>query len=748
MNEPVIEGEGKIERKLTMPPHLELNQYAKVTIGLKRKLEDEPSLAAKKRADGLDQLDQMPACFSKSEYPIEFSPPREEDNTIVPPGLDASTDDITAAEGVITTSIVDESSNMLISTAQIETASADMVELTAACSIQMNHTATPSNETQSNLEVSPLRGDSRLEVSCSNNTTIVEGGVQQVPVQVNKRPVDDGEDSRLKRQCMPRESCPPSSLEEPLIMPPETQDDNKENLVCLKTLTENQNFESILQKTLLATRSTSDNSCGAVGGKNDGTNNAKVIVEHLPSSVYDLDSHHHNALDDVAGLDGIDDEESSDDESSMFDTPPPKTAYDRFWTASSSGMSGTTNSAPLVSTYQFLEQNNQRIECDENGKSYLQLGTVNHHHLPVTPVLQPKPTTLTPRRSPQFHQPQSICRPSTLPPRPPNPTPPVMCEHQSMGIGTSLIPGRCCSTACYRQQRSDMLGLSLHKLHTARQRSDSSLRRSVLICNMLRYIELESTTEQRQQAECIGYSSQQEPIVGLDHQSPYWNSAPVVPNFSPPPTPNPYRDNNGYVSNNGSNNTSNNSSCENFDAPLKDFNSAFRQSSTPLVSSPSIPSTGCVSSVAMSGVVNSNVAVSHHDITTTSHHNIHHNTHHSNQITTFSTTPSMCSSISTVTNISSTTTSLDDERGINWSSVLSLTSQTELDPLNNNSCYSDSSSLGSWTSSGPASLSDLDLSQTSFEDVSWKVSAGGLPTSTNDDLMKTFPEENLFECAA
>ncbi|MCP3663908.1 MAG: hypothetical protein GY696_15680, partial [Gammaproteobacteria bacterium] len=219
-----------------------------MTIGLKRKLEDEPCLAAKKRADGLDQL---PACFSKSEYPIEFSPPREEDNTEVPPGLDASTDDLTAAEGVITTSIVDESSSMLFSATQIETASADMVELTAACSIQMNHTATSSNVTQSNLEVSPLRGDS---------TTFVEGGVQQVPVQVSKRPVDDGDDSRLKRQCIPRESCPPSSLEEPLIMPPETQDDNKENLVCLKTLTENQNFESILQKTLLATRSTSDNS--------------------------------------------------------------------------------------------------------------------------------------------------------------------------------------------------------------------------------------------------------------------------------------------------------------------------------------------------------------------------------------------------------------------------------------------------------------------------------------------------------
>jgi len=40
-------------------------------------------------------------------------------------------------------------------------------------------------------------------------------------------------------------------------------------------------------------------------------------------------------------------------------------------------------------------------------------------------------------------------------------------------------------------------------------------------------------------------------------------------------------------------------------------------------------------------------------------------------------------------------------------------------------------------------LSDVDLSQANFDDVSWKLS----PISA-DEVMKAFPEENMFECAA
>ena len=78
----------------------------------------------------------------------------------------------------------------------------------------------------------------------------------------------------------------------------------------------------------------------------------------------------------------------------------------------------------------------------------------------------------------------------------------------------------------------------------------------------------------------------------------------------------------------------------------------------------------------------------------------------------------------------------DEDRGINWGSVLSLSSQSELDPLNNNSFTTDT-----WqtSSSGSGSGSDsLDISgHSGFDDISWKLSA--------DEVLKTFPnEDGLF----
>ena len=85
----------------------------------------------------------------------------------------------------------------------------------------------------------------------------------------------------------------------------------------------------------------------------------------------------------------------------MVKTPtPPKTIYgDRFWgngnNSSPNFNSGSASSERLPE----FGSTNQRIECAENGKSYLQLGTVggqhqggqHHHHLPVPPVaMQPK----------------------------------------------------------------------------------------------------------------------------------------------------------------------------------------------------------------------------------------------------------------------------------------------------------------------------------------------------------------------
>jgi len=115
------------------------------------------------------------------------------------------------------------------------------------------------------------------------------------------------------------------------------------------------------------------------------------------------------------------------------------------------------------------------------------------------------------------------------------------------------------------------------------------------------------------------------------------------------------------------------------------------------------------------------------------------------------------------------TSSMDIERGINWSSVLSLSSQSELDPLNNNTFATEawpstantpttlssvqgttltdiSSSTVSVTSSGLTQLTQVTcvtstntttVNGTSFDDIGWKLSA--------DDVLKAFPnDENLF----
>merc|ERR1719189_2087214 len=248
-------------------------------------------------------------------------------------------------------------------------------------------------------------------------------------------------------------------------------------------------------------------------------------------------------------------------------TPPtPKAIYnDRFWNQglpfnhtppppSANSLNGQQQVAQshqsmniLNSTFQFLEPSNQRIECAENGKSYMQLGTMSHHHpsghppqgvtnnqtnpahhhLPVTPVIQPKPNMVYRRPIPPFRNPvtgplgaqqNNISSAAGMiqfqPARP-------VCDH------TNCLQRK--SSFCYRNQRSRMLNMSLHKLHLARQNHEGCLRRSVLICNMLRFIEDETDKEAIQEAH------QQFP--GMQNTSPphmmetdqYW----------PPPQPGP-----------------------------------------------------------------------------------------------------------------------------------------------------------------------------------------------------------------
>ena len=589
-----------------------------------------------------------------------------------------------------------------------------------------------------------------------------------------------------------------------------SDEENKENHSHVNKL------DSILAKTLLNTTSGQSNANlnqMTSTGQDQTTNvqvvrndneqsNPKVIVEHKPlPSIYDLqqmsaacdnldDNTHHSSStccggssqqlkendsgvsddedeDEVSDIEGETEDETENEEdhpspSPIFDPvlrgtqakpsllpSPPKAIYDQqnrgFWSTGQAGQQQYNNSQQQQqnptnqNTFQFLEQTTQRIECAENGKSYLQLGTMNahsHHHLPVTPVIQPKPNMVYRRPIPPFRNNPSL---SSTHSTQAMPTPRPVCDHSNCFQKKNSF--------CYQSQRSRMLNLSLSKLHMARQSHDGSLRRSVLICNMLRYIEDETDREAMSveaNAQANQYNTQQpphsgvspmdqtEPLQGPPPQVPpqpqYWSTPTTTMNSPPPATSTistnmesqshpiynmaPAPGQNPQVPNPVQPQTFNN---EAYETTLKDFNSAFR--STPY-SSPAHPGSDMDSGLG------------------------------------------------------------DDDRGINWSSVLSLSSQSELDPLNNNtfateawpntantpttlsSVQTASPQLTDISSSTVTSLtrpaSSFTMSETStivtststnvtnatnFDDIGWKLSA--------DDVLKAFPnDENLFSVGA
>ena len=466
---------------------------------------------------------------------------------------------------------------------------------------------------------------------------------------------------------------------------------------------------------------------------------------------------------------------------------PPKAIYsndNRFWNSNPQQPQNTYNSNQQgppghhqPNTFQFLDQTTQRIECAENGKSYLQLGTMNahtHHHLPVTPVIQPKPNMVYRRPIPPFRThmaPLSSTGSNNGSQLGSNPRP--VCDHSNCFNKKNSF--------CYQSQRSRMLNLSLSKLHMARQSHDGSLRRSVLICNMLRYIEDETDREAMNESSQYSHMETSEhhywghqvpPQAGQQQQQQQQQQPPQPPVSQAPqqpqqqqqtaaPSQQPQIVNPGIsvssdapnlhnlvtsiaASNNGQPGNAQqppNLLNQSFNAPsdtygesaLKDFNTAFR--ATPY-SSPAHPGSDMDSGLGVGD---------------------------------------------------------DVDRGINWSSVLSLSSQSELDPLNNNTFATEawpntantpttlpsSGSMNSGTTltdissstvssasmtsvaqnrgSTPISLAELgcstpgvtastlnctgtsspNVNSSSFDDIGWKLSA--------DDVLKAFPnDENLF----
>ena len=296
----------------------------------------------------------------------------------------------------------------------------------------------------------------------------------------------------------------------------------------------------------------------------------------------------------------------------------------------------------------------QSIQCDENGKSYLELGSyTNAYSTDFTTTSPSSYSSYTPPYSPppspyfrqsyasySYYERQegtygytggtyAAPRGAALPPN----------TRIQRGSSPSCDPTRTSPRpACYTQQRLSVLNMSMVKLNRFSRFPEPSLHRSVLICNTLKHIEREMESEGLSMAAL------------LTHPTPQAPTPPTLPETSTPSTPS---------------------------LPPSSFDPSF---------TPPEP------------------------------------------METPTTTPPSSSS----------------EGGINWCSVLSLSSQTDLDSMNNNECHewnnenNETASQGtpSVSSAPAASVAAPTATTTAAEDSpQWK-----LPSLSAEDVLKTFPE--------
>ncbi|KAK7872007.1 hypothetical protein R5R35_004522 [Gryllus longicercus] len=295
----------------------------------------------------------------------------------------------------------------------------------------------------------------------------------------------------------------------------------------------------------------------------------------------------------------------------------------------------------------------QTIRCDENGKSYLDLGSSSARYVN---------SAVSNNNSGASPDVQKCCDGSRT----------SWCNQGP-------------NAACYRQRRLAVLNISMCKLGRYRQFPDPSLHRSVLICNTLRYIEREM---------------EQEGFFFNNANSAIQTPPPPVP--PPAPTPHPPIE------------------------PEPSYHSQFPEVPAPNMSYSS-------SHYRLASPVNEIVPPYEQNLRELSS---------SGRATPFP-------GVSHSSNYDTDSGMGDEEsgRGINWGSVLSLSSQSDLDPLNNNELYPSSPSHSSSSSMGlgPSDnnslglLGDMDLGH-EFDDFlpSWKLT----PLSA-DDILKSVPSSEL-----
>lgn len=272
----------------------------------------------------------------------------------------------------------------------------------------------------------------------------------------------------------------------------------------------------------------------------------------------------------------------------------------------------------------------QTIRCAENGKSYTELGTYTFFG---------------------SHTPRYIKR---------------CCDGKN---------SMCNNKQCYKEKRLRMMNLSMFKLSRFRQASDQSLYRSVLICNTLKRIEREIEHEKRDIKRHMVPKS----VVRLEN----FNS--ISSNTSSGNRPAEEAAENHQQqqrcfnnSSSGSNNSSSSNNNNNKESSIKDLKSS---------------NLNCEVSNNSSNSSNGFQSFTNHDRTSLAGPDDSTSSHHfplkdpqSGRATPFPAPPGFPDNDSGYGETESEK-SPDFSRPINWGSVLSLSSQSALDPLNNNDFF-------------------------------------------------------------
>uniref|UniRef100_A0A1A9WHP1 SERTA domain-containing protein n=1 Tax=Glossina brevipalpis TaxID=37001 RepID=A0A1A9WHP1_9MUSC len=158
------------------------------------------------------------------------------------------------------------------------------------------------------------------------------------------------------------------------------------------------------------------------------------------------------------------------------------------------------------------QQQQQTIRCAENGKSYLELGCSSPAPPPNSAPIVPQPTSFTNMHVNESRHPIKRC-----------------CDGRGSWCNTNK--------PCYKDIRLKIRNLSMFKLSRFRQVSEQSLYRSVLICNTLKRIDREIETEAKELHQAAANVAQQQQQHHQHQHSHYHHHLHSHMQHQPPPPP-------------------------------------------------------------------------------------------------------------------------------------------------------------------------------------------------------------------